>query len=112
MKLIVTRGEAVTRGYGFTGAERATRILLRYPWSSDRRSGARSVAVSSMRLGENPALAGLKHLNRLEQVLAQAERAARQFDELLMFSSSGRLISGTMSNVFLVRRRWIADAAT
>lgn len=103
VKLIVTRGEAMTRGYVFSGAERATRIMLRYPWSSGSQERAR-VAVSSMRLGENPALAGLKHLNRLEHVLAQAERAARQFDELLLFGSSGRLVSGTMTNVFIARQ--------
>jgi 4-amino-4-deoxychorismate lyase len=56
-----------------------------------------------MTLGENAALAGMKHLNRLEQVLARAEVPSTEAAELLLFSSSGRLISGTMSNVFIVR---------
>jgi len=59
-------------------------------------------------LGENPALAGIKHLNRLEQVLARAESmdvhsAGEPVAESLLFSSSGRLVSGTMTNVFIVR---------
>ncbi len=54
-------------------------------------------------MGENPALAGLKHLNRLEQVLIRAEWSDPQIAEALVFSSSGWLVSGTMSNVFLVR---------
>jgi 4-amino-4-deoxychorismate lyase len=113
LKLIVTRGEAVARGYGPKGAERTTRVLLRYAWPADSEArGAAGegvppvlrVGVASIRLGENPALAGLKHLNRLEQVLASRERQERGLDELLLFSSSGRLVSGTMSNVFLVHR--------
>jgi 4-amino-4-deoxychorismate lyase len=51
-------------------------------------------------LGENAALAGIKHCNRLEQVLARLELRTDAY-EGLMGSSSGRLISGTMSNVFL-----------
>jgi len=54
-------------------------------------------------MGENPQLAGLKHLNRLEQVLArQAMRGTGAFEGLVC-SSSGRVISGTMSNMFVVR---------
>jgi len=106
VKLIVTRGESLARGYAATGSERPMRIALRYPWPIEEtgswRAGVRA-GVAAMRLGENPALAGLKHLNRLEQVLAQTERDIRQVRELLLFSSSGRLVCGTMSNVFLVK---------
>jgi len=56
-----------------------------------------------LQLGENPALAGIKHCNRLEQVLARREWTDPGIAEALMFSSSGALVSGTMSNVFLVR---------
>lgn len=104
LKLIVTRGEGRARGYGFAGSESATRLLFRYPWPttpSPDSSGAR-VLIANTRLGENAALAGMKHLNRLEQVLARAEATTAQADELLMFSSSGRLACGTMSNVFVV----------
>ena len=56
-------------------------------------------------LGENPALAGLKHCNRLEQILARMELQHTGAFEGLMGSSSGSLVSGTMSNVFIDRRR-------
>jgi 4-amino-4-deoxychorismate lyase len=101
VKLIVTRGEMQARGYGASGTETARRIALRYPWPAQDRQPAR-VRTAQMRLGENPALAGLKHLNRLEQVLARAELRGTGESELLLFGSSGRLVSGTMSNVFLV----------
>ena len=94
VKLIVTRGDALVRGYAATGNERATQVLLRYDWPSQSVPSALRVGVASQRLGENPALAGLKHLNRLEQVLAQRERQERGVDELLLLSSAGSLISG------------------
>ena len=58
--------------------------------------------IAATRLGENPALAGLKHCNRLEQVLARASWSDAGIAEALLFSSSRRARSGTMSNVFLV----------
>lgn len=104
VKLIVTRGEALARGYGFTGNERPTRIVLRYPSPDIDLSRGMKVGIAAMRLGENPALAGMKHLNRLEQVLLRQERAASGLDELIVLSRSGSVISGTMSNVFMVRQ--------
>ena len=106
LKLLVTRGVAAARGYGPSGAEVATRITLRYGWPADDAARAQRgvrVGISDVRLGENPALAGLKHCNRLEQVLARRALSDPDLAEALMFSSSGALISGTMSNVFLVR---------
>jgi 4-amino-4-deoxychorismate lyase len=107
VKILLTRGPATARGYAISGDEQPTRIALRYPWPQDDAAlsehGVR-VRIASLRLGENPALAGLKHCNRLEQVLARHECADPQISESLMFSSAGSLISGTMSNVFLVQQ--------
>ena len=105
VKVLLTRGPAMARGYQATGAEQPTRLTLRYHWKpEDPRLAAEGVAVrtAALRLAENPALAGLKHLNRLEQVLARREWSDGNIAEALMFSVSGRLISGVMSNVFLV----------
>ena len=62
-----------------------------------------AVRICRQRLSEQPALAGIKHLNRLEQVLARSEWTDTEIAEGLMLDSAGRLIEGTMSNVFLVR---------
>jgi len=105
VKLLLTRGPAVARGYQTTGSERPTRLAIRYHWGEeDPRLAADGVQVrtAALRLAENPALAGLKHLNRLEQVLARREWSDAAIAEALMFSSGGRLISGVMSNVFLI----------
>ena len=61
--------------------------------------------LCEMRLSQQPRLAGVKHLNRLEQVLARAEWAPLGDDaaeEGVMLDQSGMVISGTMSNVFAV----------
>jgi 4-amino-4-deoxychorismate lyase len=106
VKVIVTRGDALARGYAPSLHEKATRITLRYAWAAEDPGMALEgirVRIANLRLGENPALAGIKHLNRLEQVQARAEWNDAGIREALMFSSSGTLISGTSSNVFLVR---------
>jgi 4-amino-4-deoxychorismate lyase len=111
IKLIVTRGRATARGYRSRGDEQSTQVLLRYPASPEDPSLAHDgivARVADLKLGENPALAGIKHLNRLEQVLANRETDASGALESLLFSSSGRLISGTMTNVFLVRDSEVA----
>ena len=60
------------------------------------------VRVCELRLAEQPRLAGLKHLNRLEQVLARAEWADPAIAEGLMLDTAGRVVCATMANVFAV----------
>lgn len=55
------------------------------------------------RLVRNPALAGLKHLNRLDQVLAAAEQSEAPAQEGLMLDDQGCVIEGIFTNVFLLR---------
>jgi 4-amino-4-deoxychorismate lyase len=110
VKVLVTRGAATSRGYAPQGDERPLRVVLRYAWpAEDPRFGSEGVAVriSDLALGENPHLAGLKHLNRLELVLARADLAGSPFREGLLLSSGGRVVSGTSSNVFLAAGRAI-----
>lgn len=56
---------------------------------------------SPVLLGIQPRLAGIKHLNRLEQVLASREMPP-DVQETLMCDAEGRVICGTRSNVFFV----------
>jgi 4-amino-4-deoxychorismate lyase len=106
IKLLVTRGEARARGYALSGSEQANRITLRFPWPADDGRAAHEgvrLRTAALRLGENPALAGIKHCNRLEQVLARREWNDPGIAESLLYSSGGALISGTMTNVFIVK---------
>ncbi len=59
---------------------------------------------TSLRLAEQPALAGIKHSNRLEQVLLRQELGARpECQEAVVYDQSGRVIEGVFSNLFFVR---------
>ncbi len=103
LKLMLTRGEG-GRGYRPPLEVKPRRILLRYPWPEYPESWARDgvrVRVCDTRLAEQPRLAGMKHLNRLEQVLARAEWSeADGYQEGLMLDAGDRVVEGTMSNVF------------
>jgi 4-amino-4-deoxychorismate lyase len=105
LKLIVTRGSGA-RGYRPTGRERCTRILTLHELSRATLSAlepAVRVRVCATPVGLNPALAGLKTLNRLESVLARSEWRDQRIWEGLMRDVEGNVVSGTMSNVFLRR---------
>lgn len=103
-KLIVTRG-AGERGYAPPAQAEPRRLVLAYPWAEESDlpvSAGIAVRTCSIRLGINPALAGVKHLNRLEQVLARSEWTDKRIGEGLMFDHDGFLTEGVHSNVFLV----------
>jgi 4-amino-4-deoxychorismate lyase len=104
-KLLLTRGVG-GRGYRPPVPATATRISLLFPWpdfpAANTEAGV-TVRLCTTRLAGNPALAGLKHLNRLEQVLARAEWDDPAVAEGLMADEAGRIVEGTMSNLFWVR---------
>ena len=102
VKLIMTRGVGA-RGYRAPEPAEPTRILTIGPWPDlppDQYTRGIVVKTCALRLGENPQLAGLKHLCRLEQVLAQMEIEGTPAQEGLVRSSSGYVIGGISSNVF------------
>lgn len=105
LKIIVTRGEG-GRGYAFPDRVKATRILALYPEadypSTLKKHGIR-LKTCQTRLAINPLLAGIKHLNRLEQVLARSEFNVPEYNEGLMLDREGRPIEGVMSNIFWVK---------
>jgi 4-amino-4-deoxychorismate lyase len=65
--------------------------------------GALRLRWCQIRLGRNALLAGIKHLNRLEQVLAQSEWREGEADEGLMLDTEGEVVCATSANVFAVR---------
>lgn len=103
LKIMVTRGIG-GRGYAPGEGASPTRIVARYPWPAypaSARSRGVAVRVCRTRLGRNARLAGIKHLNRLEQVLARSEEDASGCAEGIMLDEDGRVIEGVMSNVFM-----------
>lgn len=111
LKILLTRGESA-RGYQ-TGQGGGTRIMLLYPPpdfpSGYWREGV-AVRLCATRLSRNPALAGVKHLNRLEQVLARAEWNDNEAAEGLMLDTAGHVVSGISSNLFFLRDSCLMSA--
>ena len=104
VKVIVTRGVG-GRGYAPPADAQPTRIVLQYPMPADPAefwSQGVNVGWSEVQIAHQPVLAGVKHLNRLEQVLARAALAGTDDVEALMCDADQRVICGTMSNVFIV----------
>jgi 4-amino-4-deoxychorismate lyase len=102
VKLVLTRGPG-PRGYRPPPEPSITRVVT----ASAGRAGTASpealtIRVCETRLGLNARLAGIKHLNRLEQVLACSEWSDPDVAEGLMLAADGRLICATAANVFLV----------
>lgn len=60
------------------------------------------VMTSSIRMGEQPLLAGIKHCNRLEQVMAAAEAQDRGVDDVLLCRSDGAYQCSSNANIFVV----------
>src|SRR5690606_12748827 len=101
LKIIISRGEG-TRGYRPAEKISPTYCLIFSPSPIDggNKKGV-AVRVCQQRLGANPVLAGIKHLNRLENVLARAEWRDDHFAEGLLLDEKGDLIEATASNVFI-----------
>ena len=103
LKIIITRGQG-GRGYRPDAAIQPTRIVTLHPWPVYAPHYTQEGILATLcktRLSRNPLLAGIKHLNRLEQVLARREWQD-QFQEGLMLDTEDEVIEGTMSNLFLV----------
>lgn len=105
LKIILTRGSG-GRGYAPPEKPEPTLCLAFFPRSDitglQAEQGVK-IRVCDLRLGHSPALAGLKHLNRLEQVLARAEWDGEEFSEGLLLDTDDNVIEATASNVFVVR---------
>ncbi|MEN3029224.1 aminodeoxychorismate lyase [Chromobacterium amazonense] len=106
-KIVLTRG-AGARGYAMSAARAPTRIVSVSPWQGyPQEYGEQGVTARwcELRLSIQPALAGVKHLNRLENVLARSEWDDPAIQEGLLLDQDGWLVEGTMSNVYLLRGR-------
>lgn len=103
VRLTVTRG-CGGRGYALPGDVVPSRVLLAYPApefpAANYTDGVR-VRICELRLSEQPQLAGIKHLNRLEQVLARMEWNDPEIVEGLLLDARGRLVEATSMNLFL-----------
>lgn len=102
IKVLIARGDG-GRGYGVDGVGPTQVYLSVFDWPQHYDSLLEqgvSVGVSSIWLANQPRLAGLKHLNRLEQVMIKQELATTQFDDALVLNSHGYITEASAANVF------------
>lgn len=105
LKLTLSRGVG-GRGYVYTADMEVTRVIMLGPkpvYANQAKEGI-NLRVCDTRLGLNPALAGIKHLNRLEQVIARNEWSDPVINEGIVLDYEGFVVEGTMSNLF-----WVTD---
>jgi len=104
IKIIVTRGNG-QRGYAFDAATSEATVVIGVSTEEPDIPPAEGISVRgcTTTVSRNNALAGIKTLNRLPQVMARAEWQDDRFAEGLMSDDRGNLIGGTMSNLFIVR---------
>ena len=97
LKIIITRGEG-GRGYAPTVQSDCTRILQLIDYIAPSTNSGARVVVCRHRLSNNSFLGGIKHLNRIDQVLASAQIPA-DCDEGLCMDEAGYVIEGCKSNL-------------
>jgi 4-amino-4-deoxychorismate lyase len=109
-KIVVTAGRG-PRGYRRPEPiQSAVYVWVGHASRTPKESYQQGVEVTlcATRLAIQPALAGIKSLNRLEQVLARSEWQDDSIFEGLMLDTEERLICGTMSNVFIASAKSVA----
>ena len=109
LKILLTRGSG-GRGYAPPADARPTVVISRHEAPAPSRRGLH-LRWARTTLAIQPALAGIKHCNRLEQVLARAEWDDPDIDEALMCDGEDRVVSATAANLFaLVGGRWLTPS--
>ena len=102
LKVILTPG-AGGRGYSRAGCHAPTRIIALAPWPQHyatlHQHGAHLI-TSPINLARNPLLAGIKHLNRLEQVMIRQHLDVTGADEALVLDTEGKVVECCAANIF------------
>ncbi len=107
IKIIITRGNS-KRGYRYDKTITGKRIVMISEITQDYSSLLKRQLLSGdlflceQQVSINKNLAGLKHLNRLENVLARNEWADEAFIDGLMLNHNSHVIEATMSNLFAI----------
>jgi 4-amino-4-deoxychorismate lyase len=104
IKIIVTRGSG-PRSYAPPNPGVPMRVVMSAPllYHPEAQAGI-TAHLCRLRLSHQPALAGIKHLNRLENILSRAEWSDPGIAEGLLLDQDGHAIGGTMSNLFIGER--------
>jgi 4-amino-4-deoxychorismate lyase len=104
VKIIVTRGQG--RGYLPQAQTEATILISAYPLPELQKNYQRdgvAICICQHRLSYQPALLGIKHLNRLDNVLAALELRDKNTVEGLILDDQGFVAEAVSRNLFTVK---------
>jgi 4-amino-4-deoxychorismate lyase len=102
LKLLISAGQG---GRGYLRKTDAS-LLCAYSWHpmpavySQWQKDGINLGFSSIKLASQPLLAGLKHANRLEQVLVKQELAQTTYHDVLVMDYHENIIEASAANVF------------
>ncbi|QHJ10243.1 Aminodeoxychorismate lyase [Paraglaciecola mesophila] len=102
LKVLISRGSG-GRGYSPEGANQPIYIISEHPYPShydDWQASGIELNVSRVALAKQPLLAGIKHLNRLEQVLIKHELANDAFQDCIVLDTDGVIVESSVGNIF------------
>tara|TARA_B100001059_G_scaffold97528_1_gene96839 strand:- start:12016 stop:12810 length:795 start_codon:yes stop_codon:yes gene_type:complete len=108
LKIQLSRGSG-QRGYSPAGIAPASVYISisNLPDYSRWQQQGVTLALAELQLAVQPLLAGLKHCNRLEQVLLKQQAISRGVDDLLVCDQQGYVTEAIAANLFLHRAgRW------
>jgi len=104
VKILLTRGSG-GRGLQLPESCLSNLYLLHYPFDTSLINQTVKAFYSSILLPLNSQLAGIKHLNRLNYVLATDDLNKHpEYDDALLINESGQVIESIVHNLFFVRR--------
>ena len=102
IKILVSRGSG-GRGYNPMGCNNTQVVISHFEWPKHyqmwQQQGV-TLGVCQQRMGNSPMLAGMKHLNRLEQVLLKQEVDIAGWLDAIVLDCADRVIETTAANVF------------
>ena len=101
-KIMITRGES-EHGYAPPAITTPTRVIVKSAmrqYAEVNYAEGVNLHVCKTRLGVQAKLAGIKHLNRLENVMARMEWQDDTYFDGLMLNQQNDVIECTMSNIF------------
>ena len=104
LKIIVTRGEG-GRGYGLPEEPELSILLSLLPFPAnylELPKQGMALGVSPIKLAAQPLLAGLKTLNRLEQVMIKQAMQHKPYDDVVVCDYNGYVIETSAANIFAI----------
>ncbi|MDO6426929.1 aminodeoxychorismate lyase [Thalassotalea sp. 1_MG-2023] len=105
LKVMITAGTG-GRGYSRIGVSKPNVIVMVHEFPKhyiDWHQTGVSIGIAKTQLGINPQLAGIKHLNRLEQVLIRKELDESDWQDLIVTDVQNNIVETSCANVFWIK---------